>query len=44
LEIADIEDELANVGGLPALVAPGRTMNALSGINKRIAVVTERLA
>ncbi len=44
LEIADIEDELANVGGLIALVAPGRTMNELSSINERIAVVEERLA
>ncbi|KPV54646.1 hypothetical protein SE17_02505 [Kouleothrix aurantiaca] len=44
LEMSDIEEELADVGGLIALVAPGRTMNELSGINGRIAAIAERLA
>lgn len=44
LEMSDIEEELADVGGLVALVAPGRAMNELSGINQRIAAIAERLA
>lgn len=44
LEMQGIEEELADVGGLMALVAPGRAMNQISDINERIGTIAERLA
>lgn len=44
LEMQGIEEQFADVGGLIALVAPGRTMNELSSINERITAIAERLA